>query len=376
MTKLFLLNFIILFGFFQVKSQTVETVASHSKIVDGLYVDPSGNVYTSSGGLVNGIEIGQYNIQTEIYNPYFATGFSGPINIAGYQDSLLIVSNFDNSTVSSYNLNTSAVEVIATGLDGSAGIAIDENDNIYVTNFGVDPTFTGHTIQKITPDGASYIYIDTSALLRPQAICINHENDIIVHSNQKLYKINPVDSTLYEWVNLGFEVGNMTFRYKDSCIYAGAGGNKQQIIKITAQGIASTFAGSIQGYQDGPIASAKFHNPLGVAFSPDEDILYVSEAGGANRLRRILMDNPSSFGSVVKSSIKIFPNPTAEKINIFQEDNEILQVEIYDFYGRLITSKTDDANTISINISQFSKGLYFVKIISNDSIISRSIVKE
>ena len=89
MKKLISITCMVLFFIPNSYTQIVETLFSHQKIGDGIYVDQSGHVYTTSGGLSNGKEIGKYNIQTAIYDPYFASGFSGPINIATYRDSLL-----------------------------------------------------------------------------------------------------------------------------------------------------------------------------------------------------------------------------------------------------------------------------------------------
>ena len=179
----------------QLHAQLVETViASHPKIVDGLYVDQSGNVFTTSGGLQSGIQIGKFDIRLNSYTQNFALGFSGPINIASYRDSLLIVTNFDNGTVSSFNLNTRVSTYIATRLHGPAGIAIDNADNIYITNWGTYQGPEGHRIHKISSTGSVNVYVDSSALRRPQAIIFNHLGEMIVHSNQNLYKVNPVDS--------------------------------------------------------------------------------------------------------------------------------------------------------------------------------------
>ena len=369
------ITFSLLFFVGVLSAQQVETVTSHPKIVDGLYVDASGIVYTTAGGLVGGNEIGKYDPYTNIFDPFFATGFSGTINIGKYQDSLFAVTNFDNNTVSRYNLNTGVVDILATSLDGPAGIAIDTNDNIFVTNFGAPPTYSGHVITKITPAGVASVYIDSSALFRLQAICFNHENVLIVHSQEALYKINAADSTLVHWVDLGHTIGNMTFRHKDSCIYATAGGATDRLIRIDSDGVISVFSGVSAGYEDGDISEALFSNPLGIAFTPSEDTLYVSEAAGANRLRRILFSQVAGLFVPLTSSISIYPNPASETIHI-QSESEKLTVQIRNSAGKIVLVKNVSTKQSSINIEHLSPGIYFIELSSSSEQFVQKIVKQ
>lgn len=366
---------LLLFFFGLLNAQQVETITSHPKIVDGLHVDPAGIIYTTSGGLVGGNEIGRYDPSTDTFDAFFATGFFGTINIEQYQDSLFAVTNFDNNTVSRYNLNTGIVDVLATSLDGPAGIAIDTNDNIYVTNFGAPPTYSGHIITKIRPDGLSSVYIDSSALFRIQAICFNHENVMVVHSQESLYKVNASDSSLVHWVDLDHEVGNMTLRNQDSCIYACAGGETDRIIKINPDGVISVFSGSSAGYLDGDIDEALFSNPLGIAFSPSEDTLYISEALGSNRLRRILFNQVADLFIPLKESISLYPNPATETIHI-QSDFEELTVQIRRSTGEIVLEKKLFTAQSTINIQHLSTGIYFIELTHGSEHFVQKIVKK
>ena len=103
MKKLLLTSAILFILSLNVKAQFVETVVPyHTKIVDGLHVDSNGDVFTTSGGLVGGVEIGKYDVSEDEYDANFAIGFSGPIDIDLYKDSLFVITNFDNNTVCTY----------------------------------------------------------------------------------------------------------------------------------------------------------------------------------------------------------------------------------------------------------------------------------
>lgn len=74
-------------------------------------------------------------------------------------------------------------------------------------------------------------------------------------------------------------------------MYVADFGNKR-IRKITAAGVVSTYAGNnLSGYVDGPVATAQFYMPEGIAVD-DSGIVYVVD--GTNVIRRI---TPSGFVS-------------------------------------------------------------------------------
>lgn len=374
-TALLLLTFLLIFPPCA-EAQYVETIISNSELRDGLHVDPAGNIYIASGGFA-GFEVGRYDIQQETYNPNFATGFFGPVDVDQYRDSLLIVTNYDNNTVSAHNLNTGQNSIIATGLDGPSGIAIDADENIYVASWGNAPAYAGHQIHKISPTGQVNLYIDSPLLYRPQAMTIGADGALIVHSNERLYRVNPADSTLQLWVTLGTTTGHMVLRQQDSCVYATAG---SRVLKITPDGTFSTLTGGLAGYQDGPLASARFRALLGIHFSPSEDTLYVCDSGyGQNigRLRRIVLNMPVSTELPLASKeVEVFPNPTQNSITIKHSEQGSVPIEIYDALGHLIWGKKEGASSVTIDISRFQPGTYSVKLHYPEGVIVRRFVKQ
>lgn len=74
---------------------------------------------------------------------------------------------------------------------------------------------------------------------------------------------------------------------------------------------------------------------------------------------------------VKKESSKLYPNPTKDLIHI-KTNNRIEKVEIYNLSGQKIL----DANSSTINISDFIPGTYLFKIYTNDQkIITEKIIK-
>ncbi len=77
--------------------------------------------------------------------------------------------------------------------------------------------------------------------------------------------------------------------------------------------------------------------------------------------------------SFVKSNFLIYPNPTSENITIdLQNSLELQKVNFYNTLGQFIkTSKK-----VTINVSELSKGTYFIEVITNQGKATKSIVIE
>lgn len=75
------------------------------------------------------------------------------------------------------------------------------------------------------------------------------------------------------------------------------------------------------------------------------------------------------------SQLSIYPNPTADFINIKTKNNQkISKVEIFDLSGRLI--KTEMQNTNSIDVKSLNKGSYLLKVSSNEESVSSKFIKQ
>ena len=84
------------------------------------------------------------------------------------------------------------------------------------------------------------------------------------------------------------------------------------------------------------------------------------------------------------SSVSVYPNPTAGELTINNEQLIINNIEIFDIYGKklsshhLITSSSNHLITSSsnhLNISHLAAGVYFVKISTEAGIITKKVIK-
>jgi hypothetical protein len=64
----------------------------------------------------------------------------------------------------------------------------------------------------------------------------------------------------------------------------------------------------------------------------------------------------------------LYPNPCDSHINIvFSNDNEIKHIQLFDIFGKMIYEKNVNQNSLQINMSSYSQGIYFIKIVSNNN---------
>ena len=83
--------------------------------------------------------------------------------------------------------------------------------------------------------------------------------------------------------------------------------------------------------------------------------------------------NNSSFEK--DNSISIYPNPANSIVNI-KAKSTLKSIELYDVQGRILQTKLVNKTNEIIDISTHSKGIYFLKITSDDGVKVEQIVKE
>jgi len=84
---------------------------------------------------------------------------------------------------------------------------------------------------------------------------------------------------------------------------------------------------------------------------------------------------PSVVEDVVESNFSIYPNPATNSINI--STNETIDlITIFDIKGSLVFSKSYQQNNTSIDVSNFSKGVYTVKVLSKENSSVQQLIIE
>jgi len=84
-------------------------------------------------------------------------------------------------------------------------------------------------------------------------------------------------------------------------------------------------------------------------------------------------------------NITVYPNPTSGELRIESVDIRVESVDIFDIYGRKVATKFPSKNLegwqpkadgVVFDISNLSAGIYFIKITTENGIVTKKVVKE
>lgn len=86
-------------------------------------------------------------------------------------------------------------------------------------------------------------------------------------------------------------------------------------------------------------------------------------------------DTPTSIQELTSNSWSVYPNPAVNTVAV--KDAVIgSTIEIFNNLGQLVYSEIARSNNVTINIADFTNGVYTIKNTSNDNVSSQSIVKQ
>lgn len=269
----------------------VVTVISDFPANDALSTDINGNVYASNFGEFEGN--GGNGTSLFKVNPFkkelveVANNLSGPLgNVVDNNGNIYVNNGNDFVNADILKIAIDGTQSIIATIDGfPSGMAIDQSNNLYISNF-VSPT-----IHKVTPQGGVSVFVSDARLAGCVGIDFDNNGNLIAgnYLNGQIFSVKmdgkveliAVIPTVVE----NFVLGYLTF-FK-GFIYGTAIG-ENLIYKISLAGDVSIFAGNGEPASiDGPLLDASFNAPNGITKDPIRKILYISEFGQAGALREI-----------------------------------------------------------------------------------------
>ena len=110
-------------------------------------------------------------------------------------------------------------------------------------------------------------------------------------------------------------------------------------------------------------------NVKGLAID-SQDNIWVATSTGVSKISAIT----SAVSAIKNNGFDLFPNPSNDKIYITNENQKIQQLKIYNNLGALVYENNSNQLHYSIDVSPFSKGLYYVNALSFDAILTKKIM--
>ena len=110
-------------------------------------------------------------------------------------------------------------------------------------------------------------------------------------------------------------------------------------------------------------------NVKGLAIN-SEDNIWVATSTGVSKIST----TTSAVSAIKNNGFDLFPNPSSDKIYITNENQKIQQLKIYNNLGALVYENNSNQLHYSIDVSPFSKGLYYVNVLSFDAILTKKIM--
>ena len=77
---------------------------------------------------------------------------------------------------------------------------------------------------------------------------------------------------------------------------------------------------------------------------------------------------------LIRNNIEVYPNPTQGILNIFSNQQEMYDYEIYDSNGKLV--QKSKLSNHQINMIQFPSGLYIIVLFNKNSVNTIKILKK
>ena len=379
-------------------AQTVTTFSSSTELAGpkGITIDTYNNLYVVNGSGSNILQISPAGFVSVFAGCLSCTGntdgfgtwarFNSPTGIAIDSNNNLYVADTGNHIIRKItptgNVTTIAGSGVAGNTDGTGtsakfsaprGIAIDNNDNLYVTDYN------NHRIRKITPTGIVTTFAgSTNGQIDGQgtAAKFSYPSGITIDGNGNLYvtdinTIKVISPTGY----VSTLSGNYAYDYIDGvgtsarfnmplAIFADNNGdllisdsNNNRSRKVTSNGgVVTTFAGNgTAGDVNGTALNSSFFTPYGITKNSTGDIFIADYFN--SKIKKISNTNLAIQENELKLKTSIYPNPASEKISI-KSETAISKVELYDLSGK----KLKESNSKEMNISTLQNGNYLLKI--------------
>jgi sugar lactone lactonase YvrE len=292
-------------------AQPVRTIrAASTGIGDAIAVGPNGDIFGCPG---RGIET-LIRITPDGQRSIFVQGQGSPTGIDFDSKGNIFVVNYQKNNVVKVTPEGAAT-VFASGLNGPAHVVINRADELFVSEFGANFSGTGRTVVKILPDGTMTDYVVGQGLQDVIGLALDEEENLYVGNWQsgRIYKSTGTNQlALFADVN-----GTVNqIGYHRGFVYAPS--NDRRIYRIDRQGKIHHFAGDPRtGRNDGLLLESRFPLPNSIAFSNDGDTIYIND-GPDGALRSLSLTHDTDGDGVSDAAEQLPGTDPTNRESVFR----------------------------------------------------------
>ncbi len=84
---------------------------------------------------------------------------------------------------------------------------------------------------------------------------------------------------------------------------------------------------------------------------------------------------PDAVGEHHEEDIKIFPNPSNGKVSVCAEGQPVVEVQVFDIFGRMLSHESIGKNDFSVDVSDYNSGIYMLRLVTSNGVKTSKIVK-
>jgi uncharacterized delta-60 repeat protein len=115
-----------------------------------------------------------------------------------------------------------------------------------------------------------------------------------------------------------------------------------------------------------------------ISISVDTFIIVGTANSSGGFISRLILDNTTGIqdGQTFENSIRVFPNPTTEYVQVQSEGNNITSLKIVDISGKILVHQKVTQKEISLNVQHLNDGLYFLQCETDHGCFEAKFFKE
>lgn len=355
-------------------AQTVSTFIGGTPD-DGIALDSNGNIYCSN---YVGDTVFKFTPTGDVSS--FITGLVSPNGLAFNSNDELYVCDGQANTVNKYDSNGNLMATYATSGHPSGIVKSHESDTMIFTQF------VGNTINSLAPDGTITPLSTDAALNGPVGIATDANGSIYIgnYIDRKMYSMD-ASGTLTYIAQLPTDGGaspNLGFISYGGGFLWGTTMGSDKVYRINPAEVddIALYAGNVQGSDDGPLQDATFNTPNGILFDETSNTIYITDFGTKNL--RIISDVSLAVEDFsTYFDLAVYPNPVKDSLEVTFSlpKTSGYQLEIYTVLGeqiyQAVIKTTSNKVVHKIDMSNWSRGAYFLKVKSGNFIAAKKIVK-